>query len=270
MLPTTTSSNNNSSNEPPPPNPMLTAYEGWAQRTPLVTRSILTIQTLSYLTSWFINLDFALATIPYYVVLRFEFYRLVLSPLVNTRIFSCIFAFLSFSDHGRRLEQSLGSTAFGWLCLSIGLLTNVGFVLISFVLSFLRGFDESFLFSSADGLWTIIFGIIAMECVQAPRNTQRAFLFFAVPVIYYPLVLFFFFSLLGGDFSLSYLVSMGVGYAGGFGYLDKVLKLNQSKAKQWEDTILSNYVRREGWIASHAATGSDAWHDAASAGIVSI
>ena len=260
MLPTS------SNNEPPPPNPMLKAYEGWAQRTPLVTRYILSLQVISYLTSWFVNFEFALATTPYFVLLRFEFYRLLLSPLVNTSIISCVFAFLSFSDHGRRLEQSMGSTAFGWMCFTIGLSTNVAFCVVSVVLAFLRGYDESFLLSSSVGLWTIIFGIISMECVQAPRNTNRPFLFFVVPVIYYPLALYFFFSLLGGNFSLSYLISIGIGYAGGFGYLDKILKLSPSKAKQWEDTVLSNYARREGWIASHSATGSDAWHDATAGG----
>ncbi|KAL7563412.1 hypothetical protein ACA910_016509 [Epithemia clementina (nom. ined.)] len=260
MLPTTAASSPNS-NEPPPPNPLLTAYEGWVQRTPLVTRYILSLQAFSYLTSWFLNFDFALATTPYYVVFRFEFYRLILSPLINTSIVSCILGFLSFSDNGRRLEQSMGSTAFGWLCCTIGLTTNLGFVLVSFLLAFVRGYDESFLFVSSTGLGNIIFGIIAMECVQAPRHTQRAFLLFVVPAVYFPLVLYFFFSLLNGSFSLDYLISMGVGYASGFGSLDKLIKLSPAKAKQWEDTVLSNYARREGWIAGHAAVGSGAWHD---------
>lgn len=37
------------SSEPPPPNPMLTAYEGWAAKTPLVTRYILSLQAISYM-----------------------------------------------------------------------------------------------------------------------------------------------------------------------------------------------------------------------------
>ena len=44
------------------------------------------------------------------------------------------------------------------------------------------------------------------------------------------------------------------------GYFDR-FRMSESRFKQWEDTILANFARREGWVAGHAATGSDAWNN---------
>jgi hypothetical protein len=44
------------------------------------------------------------------------------------------------------------------------------------------------------------------------------------------------------------------------GYLDR-LKIDSSRFKQWEETVLENFVNREGWIVAHEATGSGAWTD---------
>jgi len=49
------------------------------------------------------------------------------------------------------------------------------------------------------------------------------------------------------------------------GYLDP-LKLSDSRFKRWEDTVLANFTRREGWVTGQAATGSDAWNNQGSSG----
>jgi membrane associated rhomboid family serine protease len=256
-----------SSSDPPQPNPVLTAYEGFIQRTPLVTRSILSIQVVSYIFSWFVNPHYALANIPQFTLFQFEIYRVLLSPLVNTSFFSLIFAFFSFMEHGKRLEHSMGSTAFAWLCMTIGCLTNMTFLLLSLVLYLLSGQDTAYMFSSAAGIWLILFGIIAIECIQAPRTSLRRLFFFEVPVLYYPFAIYLFFALLSASLSFSYLLSIGVGYAYGYGFLDKT-KLSASKAKQWEETILANFTSHEGWVVGHAATGSNAWNESSETGLV--
>jgi membrane associated rhomboid family serine protease len=257
-----------SPSDPPPPNPVLTAYENFMQSTPLVTRSILSIQVASYIFSWFVNPHYALANIPQFTLFQYEIYRVFTSPLVNTSLFSLVFSFLSFLQHGKRLEHSMGSTAFAWLCLTIGGLTNVAFLSLSLALYLLSGQDTAYMFSAASGIWLILFGIIAIECIQAPRTALRRLLFFEVPVLYYPFAIYAFFALLSASMSFPFLLSIGVGYAYGYGFLDKT-KLSTSKAKQWEDTILANFTRREGWVVGHAATGSDAWNESSeTAGLV--
>ena len=210
--------------------------------------------------SWLVNPHFALATIPHFIVYRWEAYRFFTAPLVNTSILSLLFSFLSFSDTGRRLEQSMGSASFGWTCLIMGLATNTMFCTICVLLGVVFQ-NASFLLWSSSGLWTILFGLLAAECLLAPRNSQRLLFFAKVPVRWYPVALCVLFGLMSGNIlSLPYFLSLGVGYAWGFGYLNE-LKLSPSKAKQWEDTVLANFAQREGWIASHASTGCEAWSD---------
>jgi membrane associated rhomboid family serine protease len=202
-----------SSNAPPPPNPVLDAYEGFVRETPLITRYILLTQCVTWFLSFFIDLSLAVANIPHWTILKFEVYRLLLSPFVCTSFFSLLFAYMSFVDNGKRLEFSMGSAAFGFLVLTLGVITNTAFLLLSFTLYGVTG-NRTWLFVPSLGIWIILFGVISIECSRAPPESKRKLFFFEVPTIYYPLGLFGLFSLFGG-FQLSYLISIGVGYAYG-------------------------------------------------------
>lgn len=255
----------NHSNEPPTPNPFLTAYEDFIHNTPYVTRSIMLILVATYGSSWLFDPHFALATIPKFVWEDYEVYRLLLSPLVNTSFISIILAFWNFLQHGIRFERSMGSTAFAWLCFAIGSLSNTIFFLICLLLYFMTDGNASVLLHSSAGIWNILFGTIAMECVEAPRDVKRKFLAWDVPVLYYPIVLLLFFYLLGGGSgsTASHIISAGIGYALGFGKLD-FIKLPSALVRKYEDSggFLHTMTRREGWIVGPAALGSSAWNDA--------
>jgi membrane associated rhomboid family serine protease len=201
------------SNGPQPPNPILSAYEGFVRDTPLVTRYVLTTLFMTWFLSFFIDPFFALSNIPYYSLLRFEVYRIILSPFLCSNLLSLVFAYLSFNTSGKRLEFSMGSTAFGWLLVTVGMATNIAFIALCFVLSALTN-EEGWVHRSASGIWTILFGIISIECVSASQASLRQYQIFSVsiPTLYYPLVLWGIFSLLGG-FSLGDLISVGIGYA---------------------------------------------------------
>ena len=202
----------NSSN-PPPSNPVLSAYENFVRDTPLVTRYVLTSQFVTWFVSFFLDLSPALSVIPHFTLIKFEIYRILLSPLVCSSFITLAFAYLSFIDNGRRLEFSMGSTHFAWLLLTIGIFTNTAFLILSFAMYLMSG-NTLWLFSQSRGIWVILFGIIQIECSKAPSNSQRKLFFFTVPTIYYPLALFGLFSLIGG-FQFSYLLSIGVGYLDG-------------------------------------------------------
>ena len=145
---------------PPAANPFLSAYENFKDTTPFFTRSILMVTTASYLLSWIYNYEMALATIPYFVCFQFEIYRIVLSPLVNTHLFTLLFAFLSFLQLGKRLEYSMGTVSFAWFCGGVALLANVGFLVTSVVIYAVTG-EKGYLMASASGVWLILFGAIA-------------------------------------------------------------------------------------------------------------
>jgi membrane associated rhomboid family serine protease len=202
-----------SSNAPPPPNPVLSAYENFVRETPLVTRYILMGQAISWILSFLIDFSYAIANTAHFTIFKFELYRIVLSPFVCTSLMSLVFAYISFVDHGRRLEFSQGSTAFAALLLTIAVVTNLAHLAVCFTLYALSG-NRGYLFTPSIGIWIILFAVIAIECAKAPQNSMRKLFFFNIPTIYYPLALFCLFSIFGG-FQISYILSMAVGYAYG-------------------------------------------------------
>ncbi|CAB9499350.1 expressed unknown protein [Seminavis robusta] len=249
----------------PPPNPVLTAYENFVRDTPLVTRYVLTCLTATFVLDIFIDsFGWSLSNIPYFAIGRLELYRILVAPLVCNNLFSLVFAYFSFIDHGKRLECSMGSAQFAWLFASLGIGINTTHVILTYSLQFLTG-DHTWIHIKASGIWTVLFPLIAIECVAAPPHSMRKLFFWQVPTLYYPLILLAFFTLLGG-YSVSNLVAVATGYAYGYGYLDKT-KVSTAQTKQWEETtILANFARRDGWVGGNAATGQAAWVEMATSG----
>jgi membrane associated rhomboid family serine protease len=170
-------------------------------------------QAITWILSFFIDFSFALSNIAHFTIFKFELYRIVLSPFVCPSIMSLVFAYISFVDNGRRLEFSMGSTAFAALLMMIAVVTNLAHLVVCFTLYALSG-NRVYLFTPSIGIWIILFGVIAIECAKAPQNSMRKLFFFTIPTMYYPLALFCLFSIFGG-FHISYILSMAVGYAYG-------------------------------------------------------
>jgi hypothetical protein len=152
----------------------------------------------------------------------------------------------------------MGSAAFAFYLLTIGVCTNAIFVVAFFLLYGITG-NSGFLWWRSVGVWTLLFAVIATDCSRSPRESQRRLFFVTVPTLYFPLALWALFALLGGG-DISSLISVAVGYGYGHGYLD-MLKLNQSRFNQWEETVLVNFTHRPGWVVGHAATGDNAWNE---------
>jgi len=253
--------------QPPPPNPLLVvaaAYEAFVDRTPLVTRYLLTGQFVSYAASYVVDPHFALSNIPRFTLYNLELYRLILSPAVNTSLFSLAFAFLSFGDLGKRLELRIGSAAFAWLCVAVAFAVNVAFLLVCWAGYAATG-NELWMFRSAQSIWLILFAIVAMECAaQSPQHEltggRRMVFGMSVQTKYYPLILYCLFALLNQDASIGFLLSLLLGYAIGHDgvaspRLEPVFFPSSVKVQQWEDTVLSRCTTRRGWVTGSAATG---------------
>ncbi|KAL7478295.1 hypothetical protein ACHAW6_004065 [Cyclotella cf. meneghiniana] len=257
-------SNNNG---PPQPNPVLTAYEGYIRDTPLVTRYVLNSLVISYFLSFFVNPAYALANIPLFTIFKFELYRVITSPLICTDILSLFFAFMGFMNHGIRLEQSMGSSLFAVLFFSLTLVSNALFLIISVILWGLTN-SQGYLVGASMGIWSVLLAIIAVECSQAPPDTQRRLFFLTVPTLYYPLVLLALFSMFAGV-KLAYCLGVAVGYAYGYGKLDRI-KVSTDRVKRWESHesggCLRGFVGRPGWVSVSMASGAGAWSEAGVAG----
>jgi len=141
----------------------------------------------------------------------------------------------------------MGSTNFGFIIFSIGTLTNITFLVIS-IFNYILTRNNAVLLHPSSGIWTVLLGIIALECSDAPEGSKRRLFVVDVPTKYYPLVLVAFFALLsGGGFPLAYLISVGIGYAYGYGKLDR-LKLGVSRRQSLETSLLRKFTMRQGWI----------------------
>ena len=242
---------------PPPSNPVLTAYESFVRDTPLVTRYTVTGMFGAYILSYFWDYQSAIENSPLYTLLHIEVYRIILAPFVCTEIMSLLYGSFSLYASGMRLEHAIGSTAFLTILLAVGCLTNI-LHLIVFVSVCLMTGNHVWLLARSHGIWTILLGIIAMECSKAPSGSTRRFIFANVPTFYYPVALLAFFSLLRKSINPSYLFSILVGYAFG---LDKLTFLQPSanRCSSWENNIPSAFTQDPGWINVNAASGSSAW-----------
>ena len=207
------------SNGPPAANPVLTAYESYVNSTPLITRYVLNCLLVSFFAGFLFSPAYLLANIPMLTIFKFQLYRIVTSPLICPDILSLFFAFMSFTNNGVKLEQSMGSSMFAVLFFTLTVASNVLFLILSLLLWGLTN-SEGYLVEASLGIWTVLLGIIAVECSEAPPESQRRLFFLEVPSKYYPLVLLALFSMFAGP-KLPYFLGLAVGYAYGYGKLDR-------------------------------------------------
>lgn len=213
---------------------------------------------LTYLFSWIFDLDKVLGNMPFFTLFNFEVYRVILSPIVGNSIMSVILIALFYPVMGRKMESSLGSTAFLLLIGTISLITNITFDLVCLVFYFGGMVDA--MFWNCSGFWTVLFGLITIECMAAPEMPRRMmFIPVDIPSMYFPLVLYGFFSLFSGP-QLDFAISMGVGYAYSKGHLDR-FKPSSAYLDQQESSggLLHSLSRQSGWVLAGLAQGHEAW-----------
>ena len=236
-------------------NQILQTYLEWKNRTPLITRSTLQTLTFVYASSWIFDFSSHIANIPYFTLLKLEFYRLLLAPFLCQSLFSLVFVGMSFSSLGARLEQILGSGGFLSLMVSIALLSHLSFVLLASILFYLFN-DVSAMFYSAQGFWSVLMGLIVIESHNSPQPTRRLlFLPFQIPTPYYPLALIAFFTLFMGV-KMDMLLSTAVGYGIVNNKLDFVM-VKKETLVGWEAEggFLSYLGHREGWVGASNSSG---------------
>lgn len=161
----------------------------------------------------------------------------------------------------------MGSTLFALLFFTLTIVTNVLFLIISIILWGLTN-SESYLAAASLGIWTVLLGIIAVECSEAPPETKRKLFFLEVPAVYYPLVLLALFSMFAGV-KLAYCIGVAVGYAYGYGKLDR-WKVKVETVRKWENRdqggCMSGFVQRVGFVTLGMASGPNAWIEGSGGG----
>ena len=238
-------------------NPVLNAYQAWAERTPAVTRSTMVAVVGLYLFSWIWDLDRALGNVTDCTLFRFEVYRIIFSPIVGNSLLNTIVLGLFYPLMGSRMESSIGSSLYLWLLGFITVLTNVVFNLCCLLLYF-ANMPEA-LFYSCSGFWVPLFGLITIECMltpEAPR--QLMFIPVNIPSMYFPLVLYAFFALFSGP-QLDFLLALGVGYLYSKGFFDR-FRPSSTYLESLEAAggVLHQISRVRGYVLA-GGLGHDAW-----------
>lgn len=236
-----------SSSSPAPPasqgNPIMESYERWSSQTPFVARTSMITVVIIYILSWVFDADAVLGNIPYFSIFHYEIYRIFLSFFVGNSLLSVIMIAMFFPAMAGRMEYALGSSGILVLMGTIAITTNVVFVTIC-LLMYMMGTPEA-MFWSSSSFWTVIFGLLTIECMQMPDTPRRMFMIpVDIPSKYFPLVLYGFFCLFSG-LILSYLISIMVGYVYVLGHLDG-LKISQIRLASSENS---------GWLSSFSRCG---------------
>jgi hypothetical protein len=146
------------------PNPVVSAYDNWAANTPFIARSFMIALVSTYILSFIIDLEGFLGNIPYYTVMRVELYRLIVPFLVGNSFLGVIITALFFPSMAARLEQAMGSLGLLSLIFTISLTTNILFIAICLLFA-LMGTPHALYWNCQD-FWTILFGLITIECLQ--------------------------------------------------------------------------------------------------------
>jgi len=208
--------------------------------------------------SFFWSADVYLGNTTYFTLMSFEIYRILLSPLVGNSLFTIIIVLMTYPNLGMKMESTMGSAQFLSLMGTISILTNVSFNVVCLLLYFMKSAEA--LFYNCCGFWTIVFGLITIECMWMPDGTRRLmFIPYDIPNKYFPLALYVLFSLFTGP-RLDFALSIGIGMLYSKGYPDK-LKLSSYLFEEAEAAggLLHGISRNRGWVLAGAAIGHDAW-----------
>ena len=154
--------NNNNNPTTSAPNPIVTYYNEWSERTPFVTKYSVIILVIAYIISWFFDASDWFADIPFYTLLRFEVYRLLLNPFVGNSLLMLLLTIVMFVIMAGKFESSQGSLRFLFLMGTMSLLTNLAFIIFCFIGLI---WDDVALFWQCQGFWNVCFALITIDCV---------------------------------------------------------------------------------------------------------
>ena len=238
--------------------PVNRAYEQWRARTPTVCRCCALGLAGAYGLSWVADLGGLLATTPFYVVRRYQVYRLLLSPLVGNSLLGALFGCLAVGDGvGPRLEQSLGSVRLLWTLVAATLAVNVSFCGLAYAAAAGGALDA--VLWTGDGAWAAVLALVTLECLSAPEATRRLLcLPVAVPRVYYPAALLGLFSLFNGV-QLDLALGVLFGYADDAGYLTLLKPSPQAVARCEASPLFAALAGDAHFVAARAALGAAAW-----------
>lgn len=187
-------------------------------------------------------------------------YRLFVSPFCAMGLLSGLFALLTVWPLAVKAEEQRGSVWLAWTTLVLTFATNGVIIVLGLLFGLLAQLDISWMFTI--GLWPVVFGLMALDCMQDP-DAPRPFCCFpggGFAAKYHPPVMLLLFTLLAG-LDAGMIVGMAMGYAMS---LRPRLQLSLSASERYESsTYLARVRAAPGFVPAAAggvsASGAGQW-----------
>ena len=220
---------------------------------PLFIRFVVTSTVILYLLNLFIPLiSLYFSNIPYFIIFKFQLWRLFTNAFITTSIFSIIFAFMSWIKDASNLETNIGTMKYMMIFMVNSILIQFIEMTILLVIYLIANRQERILalnynlgYVENDGLWPIIMAELTLLCLCNPEIEMR-FLFLpcVIKAKYYPFILVGFFTLLN-QFRPNFGVLSGVFY--GFiyhKYLKNILVVSDNFINKLENCFIFKWMTK--------------------------
>ena len=220
---------------------------------PLFIRFVVTSTVILYILNLFIPLiSLYFSNIPYFIIFKFQLWRLFTNAFITTSIFSIIFAFMSWIKDASNLETNIGTMKYMMIFMVNSILIQFIEMTILLVIYLIANRQQRILalnynlgYVENDGLWPIIMAELTLLCLCNPEIEMR-FLFLpcVIKAKYYPFILVGFFTLLN-QFRPNFGVLSGVFY--GFiyhKYLKNILVVSDNFINKLENCFIFKWMTK--------------------------
>jgi rhomboid domain-containing protein 1 len=157
--------------------------------TPLITLVLLVVNILIHIIVFLFSIDISPFTFnPYFIVYRYEYYRVFTSAFLHGGILHIAMNMMSLITLGGLLEPTYGSLRFLWITWAAILLAAVNYIFFAWLSSVIMQ-NPAYMFSNSIGYSGVLFSYTAIESFHASSPYRSVFGLFSVPTKLYPLIL---------------------------------------------------------------------------------
>lgn len=225
---------------------------------PFFVKIILFSTILFFIIGLFTQLiSFYLVDIPYFTILHFQIWRLITTPFITTGLLSIIFSLLFWYRDAVKQEQEKGTIKYILHFFMLSFFIQILYCSIMLILSII--IQNSIVLRIKmtmggirnEGLWPILMCDLTLLCLSNPEQDMKFFFFPCnIKAKYYPLVLFFIFTVLSG-FNVDLEIFCGIAF--GFlykYYLNDRLEISNSFVLIIENSCFCHWiVSKKGFIS---------------------
>ena len=229
---------------------------------PVVTRSLMASTMVAVVLNPILGLDDIVCASPHDIVRKGQIWRLALSLFYVPGLFNALIMSFVLYRLASAWEQERGSLRLAYYFFLGVVATNLGVCILAVVVAPVVPSVLSPAFLCGPGLLAAFLVLITRSSQGYAGASVNVLGLFAMPTLYFPLLLLVFFALFGAN-PLESAASVAVGYAWAQGYLDAVIPGDAAlqAAERWP--ALRAVVAARGYVSTAMAGPSLPTHGAA-------